>query len=121
MRPSPSISEFNKIIGAIVKMKDYNTAISLCKRTQLKGFTPCLVFLNILMNCYCHVNRMDFAFSVLGTIFKMGPQPSTITFNTQMKGLCIANQVGEALDFHDDLIAKGLSEISYGTLINGLC
>ncbi|MCH96076.1 pentatricopeptide repeat-containing protein [Trifolium medium] len=37
--------------------------------------------------------------------------------------MCLSGQVKKALDFHDDLIAKGfqLDKVSYGILIDGLC
>ncbi|KAF7813489.1 pentatricopeptide repeat-containing protein [Senna tora] len=54
LRPLPSVVQFNKILGAIVKMKHYPTAISLSSRAESKGITPSLVFMNILINCYSH-------------------------------------------------------------------
>ncbi|XP_054797531.1 pentatricopeptide repeat-containing protein At1g62680, mitochondrial-like [Prosopis cineraria] len=76
-------------------------------------------------HAFLHRNprRMTLSFFALGKILKVGCQPDTITLNTLLKGLCINNDVGKALDFHDDLIEKGfqLDRVSYGTLINKLC
>lgn len=122
-RPPPSIVQITKILGSLARMKHYPTAISLYELAESKGFTPSFVTLSVLINCYCHVGLMNFAFSTLGKILKMGCQPNTRILNTLMNGLCIDNDVGKALDFHDNVIAKGfhLDEVSCGTLINGLC
>ncbi|XP_028756744.1 pentatricopeptide repeat-containing protein At1g12300, mitochondrial-like [Neltuma alba] len=122
MSPPPSIVEINKILGSLAKTKHCTTAISLYAQAELKGFKPSLVTLSILINCYCLVGDITSAFSSLGKIFKWGYQPDTVTVNTLMKGLCMKD-VGQALDFHDDLLAKRfcLSPVTYGTLVNGLC
>ncbi|XP_028802591.1 pentatricopeptide repeat-containing protein At1g12775, mitochondrial-like [Neltuma alba] len=122
MSPPPSIVEINKILGSLAKTTHCTTAISLSAQAELKGFRPCLVTLNILINCYCLVGDITSAFSLLGKTFKWGYRPNTITMTTLMKGLCMKD-VGQALDFHDDLLAKGfcLSPVTYGTLVSGLC
>ncbi|XP_028782841.1 pentatricopeptide repeat-containing protein At1g12775, mitochondrial-like [Neltuma alba] len=116
MRPPPSIIQINKILGSVAKLKHHRIVFSLLAQAESKGFVPSLVTLNILINCYCHVGRMDFAFFALGKISKMG-------LTTLIKGLCINNDVGKALDFHDQPIARGfqLDVVSYGTLVIGLC
>lgn len=121
MRPPPSVHKIYKILGSLVKMKHYRTVISLFAQAEFKRFAPCLVSLSILTNCYCHVGRMAFAFSALGKLFKRGHHPDAITLTTLMKGLCIKNQVGKALDIHYHLVAKGFQfdRYTYGTLING--
>ena len=123
MRPPPSRRHINKILGSIVKMKQYPHVISLLAQAEYKGFTPDLVNLSILINCYGHVGQMDFAFSTFGKIFKMGYQPNAVILTTLVKGLCFNQNVGQALDFYDDILAKGfrLNEVTYGALINGLC
>ena len=55
VRDTPPIMEFNKIVGSLVKMKHYPTAISLFKQMQVKGIEPDLFTLNILINCFCHL------------------------------------------------------------------
>ncbi|KEH26943.1 pentatricopeptide (PPR) repeat protein [Medicago truncatula] len=90
---------------------------------ELQGIQTDVVNLSILINCFCHLHQLNYAFSVLAKIFKFGYQPDTITMTTLMKGLCLSGQVRKALHFHDDVIEKGfkLDHVSYGTLINGLC
>ncbi|XP_050914911.1 putative pentatricopeptide repeat-containing protein At1g12700, mitochondrial [Lathyrus oleraceus] len=124
MRPTPSIVEFNTILGFLVRTKNhYATTISLYHRLEFNQIQPCIVTLNTIINCYCHTGQMRFAFSVFAKILKIGYQPHTITLNTLIKGLCLNGKVHEALHFHDHVVAHGfrLDRISYGTLINGLC
>ncbi|RDX72956.1 Pentatricopeptide repeat-containing protein, mitochondrial, partial [Mucuna pruriens] len=123
MHPLPSAVELNMILGSIVKMKHYPTAISLSKQIGLRGISPSIVTLSILINCYCHLGHMGFAFSVLSMVLKRGYQPNAITLTTLIQGLCINGEVRKAMDFYDRVVAQGfvLDEVSYGTLINGLC
>ena len=70
MRNTPSIIEFGKILGSLVKMKHFPTAISLSKQMEAKGIEPNLVTLSILINCFCHMGQMALSFSVLGKILR---------------------------------------------------
>lgn len=71
MHPTPPIVEFSKILGSLVKMKHYRTAVSLSQRLEFRGIEPPnIVTLSILINCFCHLGQMNFAFSVLGKILK---------------------------------------------------
>ncbi|WJX71406.1 hypothetical protein P8452_55404 [Trifolium repens] len=106
MHPTPSIVEFNNILGSLVKTKcHYPTAISLSQLLEFNGIAPSIVTFNIVINCYCHLGQMNFAFSILGKILKIGYQLNTITLNTLVKGLCLNGKVEEALHFHDHLVA----------------
>ena len=44
--------------------------------------------LSILINCFCHLQRVDFGFSVLSKILKLGLEPRMATFTTLLNGLC---------------------------------
>ncbi|XP_027934299.1 pentatricopeptide repeat-containing protein At5g16640, mitochondrial-like isoform X2 [Vigna unguiculata] len=123
MHPLPSIVEFTKILGMIVKMKYYATAINLYTLMEYKGVVPFTVTFNILINCFCHMGRMDFAFSVMGKIIKWGCQPNVVTFTTLMKGLCVNDKMLDALHIYNEMVARRIlfDDVLYGTLINGLC
>ena len=122
MRHRPPIIEFNKILGSLVKINHYPTAITSSGQCELRGIVPDIVTFNIVINCYYHLGHLDLAFSVFAKILKMGYQPNTITLNTLMKVLCLNGEVDIALHFHDRVVALGfqLNEVSYRTLINGL-
>jgi pentatricopeptide repeat protein len=81
MNPTPSIVQFGKILTSLIKMKNYPTAISLSHRLEeFNGrITPDLITFNIMMNCYCHVDHINFSFSILAKIFKLGFHPDTVT------------------------------------------
>ncbi|MED6169686.1 hypothetical protein PIB30_023548 [Stylosanthes scabra] len=122
-RNPPSQLEFNKILGSLVKIKQYHTAVSFFLLMDFRAIIPDLVTLNILINCFCHLGDMDSAFSALTKIIKLGHQFDVFTLNTLMRGFCVNNMVREALEFHDKVRALGfqLDEVTYGTLINGIC
>ena len=87
MRPLPSIDDFNHTLGAIARLKHYPGIISLYKQMESLGISPNVCTLNTLINCFCHLDRLDFGFSVLETILKLGYQPNRITLNTLIKGV----------------------------------
>ncbi|XP_059639488.1 pentatricopeptide repeat-containing protein At1g12775, mitochondrial-like [Cornus florida] len=125
-KPIPSIVCFNQLLGSLAKMKHYWTVISLFKRMDSSGvivIKPDLFSLNIVVNCFCHLNRLGFAFSVLGKIFKLGFEPSYATFTTLICGLFADGQMDKAVKFVDEIVSIGFqpNHITYGTLINGLC
>ncbi|XP_016168078.1 pentatricopeptide repeat-containing protein At5g16640, mitochondrial-like [Arachis ipaensis] len=122
MHPQPLIVELTKILGTVVKMKYYATAIYLYTQMESKGILPFSVTLNVLINCYGHAGQMGFALSVMSKFVKWGFKPSVVTFTTIMKGLCLNGKILDALDIYDKIVAKGFwfDEVIYGTLINGL-
>ncbi|BAT97754.1 hypothetical protein VIGAN_09129000 [Vigna angularis var. angularis] len=121
-RHVPPIFEFGKILGFLVRMKRYPTAISLIKEMELKGILCDHANLNLLINCFCHLDKLAFAFSVFAKILKRGYHPDAITLNTLMRGLCDKGEVKEAFNLHDKVIALGFrfNHITYAILINGL-
>ncbi|KAL4337961.1 hypothetical protein AHAS_Ahas12G0162500 [Arachis hypogaea] len=74
-----SVIEFNKILASVVKMKQYNTAVSLVSMLEFKGITPSIVTMNILINCSCHLDQTDSAFSALAKIIKWAHRFCVIT------------------------------------------
>ncbi|XP_057426690.1 putative pentatricopeptide repeat-containing protein At1g12700, mitochondrial [Lotus japonicus] len=127
MRPAPPITQFNNILGSLVRMNHYPTAVSLSQQLELKGIAPDIATLTILINCFCHLGRMNYAFSVLGKILKRAYQPDTTALTTLMKGLCLNGEIRSAINFHDDVKAKGFQfqvdrvSVTYRFLINELC
>jgi pentatricopeptide repeat domain-containing protein 1 len=115
MSPTPSIVEFNQILGSNVKNNNnhYLTIISLFFHLQFHKIMPDIATFTILINCYCHLGEMTLAFYVLAKILKIGYHPDIITFNTLINGMCLNGNVKEALHFHDHVIAFGSSYACY--------
>ncbi|KAK9016819.1 hypothetical protein V6N11_079312 [Hibiscus sabdariffa] len=70
--PKPSIVEFNKLLGAIVRMKHYAIVVSMYSRLEIVGISHYAYSLSILTNCFCQLGQIDFGFSVLGKMLKLG-------------------------------------------------
>ncbi|XP_022747121.1 putative pentatricopeptide repeat-containing protein At1g12700, mitochondrial [Durio zibethinus] len=123
MHPCPSIVEFNQLLGAIVRMKYYETAVTLLRKMELLGINPDVYTLNILLNSFCRLHRVDFGFAVLGKVLKLGIELDTVTFSTLINGLCIGGKVAQAVRLFDDMVREGYqpSLITYNTIVNGLC
>ncbi|KAJ6858264.1 hypothetical protein NC652_040739 [Populus alba x Populus x berolinensis] len=123
-KPLPCIIQFNKLLSAIVRMRQYYDAvISLSKQMELAGLSPNTCTLNILINCFCLMQHVDLGFSVLAKVIKLGLQPTIITFTTLINGLCKAGEFAQALELFDDMVARGCQPdvYTYTAIINGLC
>ncbi|XVF88013.1 hypothetical protein PTKIN_Ptkin19aG0015300 [Pterospermum kingtungense] len=68
--PRPCIVEFSKLIASIVRMKHFAVVVSLCNQINLLGLLHRIYTLYILINCFCHLNKVDFGLSVLGQNFQ---------------------------------------------------
>lgn len=123
MQPLPSVLEFNQLVGAIVKMKHYLPAISLIKLMEITRAMPSLYTLNIMINFSCRLNRVDYGFSILGKILKLGNEPDTITFNTLVKELFAEDKIMNAVDMVIEFTGKGCQTtiVTYAILVDGLC
>lgn len=81
------MSSFNYLLGALSKNKHYSSVISLCQRMNLTGLLPDFITLNILLNCFCNLNRVCDGFVVLGSILRRGCSPDTVTYTSLIKGV----------------------------------
>ncbi|XP_004296324.1 PREDICTED: pentatricopeptide repeat-containing protein At1g12300, mitochondrial-like [Fragaria vesca subsp. vesca] len=121
-RPLPPVIPFNQILTQLVKFKQYSAVIALSRKIGLIGIAPDYYTLAILINCYCHLNRLLFGLSVLGQFFKLGLQPNVITFNTLINGFVLDNQVQEAARFFNKMRKAGHCKpdvFTFNTLIKG--
>ena len=123
LQPTPPMSSFNYLLGALSKNKHYSSVISLCQRMNLTGLLPDFITLNILLNCFCNLNRVCDGFVVLGSILRRGCSPDTVTYTSLIKGLCKEDRIGDAVGLFKKMVKVGCmpNVITYGTLINGLC
>ena len=121
--PTPPIFQFGKILGSLVKSNHFHTVVSLSQQLELKGIKQDLINCNILINSFCQLGHIPFAFSVFTKILKTGYDPNAITFTTLIKGLCLTGDIHQALNFHYKVVAEGfdVDHYGYGTIINGLC
>ncbi|KAL0456625.1 UNVERIFIED_CONTAM: Pentatricopeptide repeat-containing protein, mitochondrial [Sesamum latifolium] len=124
MRPKPSVVDFNKLLMAVVKMKQYSIALNLFDEMSQKGTPVSEYTLTIVINCYCLLNQVDFGFTILGSFFKCGYEPNVTIFTTLIKGLFLDDKVIEAEKLFKKLLALRVcepNEVMVLTVINGLC
>ncbi|XP_022747895.1 pentatricopeptide repeat-containing protein At5g16640, mitochondrial-like [Durio zibethinus] len=123
MHPRPSIVEFNQLLGAIVRKKYYETAVTPLRKMELLGIYPNVCTFSILINSFCRLHRLDYGFSVLGKMLKLGIESDTIALSTLINGLCIGGKVAQAVRLFDDMVREGYQPnlINYNTIVNGLC
>ncbi|KAI8566512.1 hypothetical protein RHMOL_Rhmol02G0046400 [Rhododendron molle] len=96
-RPLPSVVHFTQLLTAVAKMKEYSTVISLCKEIRELGIPINEYTLNILINCFCRLSRVDFGFAILGIFYKCGHTPDVTTFTTLINGYVLEGDTAMAI------------------------
>jgi pentatricopeptide repeat protein len=99
LHPFPSIVDFTQLLGMMVKMKYYSEVITLIEKLESlrPKIYPDVYTMSVLINCFCHLNRVQYGFLVLARMVKLDYQPSQVTLNTLLNGLCIQGQLQEAV------------------------
>ncbi|XP_055832945.1 putative pentatricopeptide repeat-containing protein At1g12700, mitochondrial [Solanum dulcamara] len=112
------------VFHQMVTMKHYSAAVSLFREMWKLGIPINGVILNIVVNSYCLMHRVDCGFSVLPIYLKNGIPFNTITFNTLLRGIFAENKIKDAVELFKKLVRENIcepDEVTYGTVMNGLC
>ncbi|KAL8535303.1 hypothetical protein ACS0TY_011083 [Phlomoides rotata] len=123
-KPFPSVKKFNHLLTRLVDLREHPTAIGLFKDICNLGVPVNNYTLPIVLKSYCHCNRADYGFLVLGMFFKRGCALSAVTFSTLLRGLFMENKINEALELFLKITIEDLCEVDtilYGIVIEGLC
>ena len=122
-RPLPTVVDFSRLFSGIARTKQYDLVLSLCKQMEFQGIVYDLYTLNIMINCLCRLQKLGFAFSVMGKMFKLGYKPDRVTFSTLINGLCLKGLVSQAVELVDRMVEMKVlpNLIILNTLVNGLC
>ncbi|CAN6559651.1 unnamed protein product [Malus baccata var. baccata] len=119
--------------GSSAKLKRYSAVLSFNNRMGLSGIRPDVYTLNIIINCFFHLNQMGFGLSVLGKFFKLGFEPNemtssrlvlnVVTYNTLMDGFCKVGRIQDAQKLFTQMQACGhLPDVpTCNILLDGLC
>ncbi|TQD84766.1 hypothetical protein C1H46_029692 [Malus baccata] len=113
MRPLSSVIRFNQVLTQVAKLKHYATVIVLNDQMGLLGIGPNAYTLNIIINCFSHLNQIGFGLSVLGKFF-----------NTLIHGFLLQNREADAVGILNKMMESGTCKpnvVTFGTLIKGLC
>ncbi|KAF3456604.1 hypothetical protein FNV43_RR01258 [Rhamnella rubrinervis] len=124
-RPTPSVWAFNHLIGALSKMSHYSTVVSMFREMmRCMDFCPDVSTMAIAMKCFCHLNKVNVAFSVLAITLKRGLQPNAYTINILLHGLCRQSKsMDDAVELFKRIVGRGdpCDPITYATIIDALC
>ncbi|KAB2066213.1 hypothetical protein ES319_A09G144200v1 [Gossypium barbadense] len=102
-----------------IVMKHYAIVVSMHRQIDLLGVSCNFYSLNILINCFCQLGRIDFGFSVLGKILKLG----VILVLTILKGLCKSGNTDRAVGFLRLMEGRGFEPniVAYSTILDCFC
>ncbi|KAJ0742504.1 putative tetratricopeptide-like helical domain superfamily [Helianthus annuus] len=125
LQPIPPISQFNQLLNSVPKSQLKIILFRKINNTHLP-ISPNFITLNVVLNCYCHLNEVGFAFGVFGLILKKGFVPDSVTYTSLIQGLLKKNQIFEAVRLFRKMVLLGnvsYTNVSYtyGALISGLC
>ena len=70
-RPRPTVIDFNRLFTALARTKQYDLVLDLCKQMELQGIAHSIYTLSIMINCFCRLQKLGFAFSVMGKMLKL--------------------------------------------------
>ncbi|KAK1386038.1 hypothetical protein POM88_023773 [Heracleum sosnowskyi] len=124
MQPLPRDFHFCQLLTTLVKMKQYQVAFSLFREMCTLCIPVDIFTFSIAINCCCHSNRVDYAFSLLASTFKRGFVPDVVTYTTLIRGLLSQNKSQEARLFFANLIKFRQVQpdvVTFNTMIDGLC
>ncbi|KAL8476548.1 hypothetical protein ACS0TY_029014 [Phlomoides rotata] len=124
MSPQPSVLVYNKLLSVLAKMEEYTVALSMFDEMRHSSFPVDEFTMNIIINCCCRLNRVDFGFAVMGSFLKKDYKPDVTTFSTLLQGLFLGGKVAEAEALFKKVLVFKLcqpNDIMILTVINGLC
>ncbi|QBJ07472.1 hypothetical protein EYS10_02585 (plasmid) [Rahnella aquatilis] len=70
-RPLPSVIDFNKLMGAVVRMERPDLVISLYQKMERKQIRCDIYSFTILIKCFCSCSKLPFALSTFGKLTKL--------------------------------------------------
>ncbi|XP_063940582.1 pentatricopeptide repeat-containing protein At1g63130, mitochondrial-like [Daucus carota subsp. sativus] len=123
-KPLLPVINFNQLLAALVKMKHYSVAVSLFRDMHVNSIPVNIFTITTIINCFCHLDRVDFAFSLLAGIIKHGFVPDVVTYNTLIRGLISQDMLQEAQLLFQNLIRFQLIQpdvVTYNIIIDGIC
>lgn len=124
IRPQPPVALFSNLLNAVVKMDQYTAALSMFDEMRQSGAPMNVCTMNIVINCYCLLNRVDLGFAMVGSLLKLGYVPDAVTFTTLIKRLCVNDKVIEAEQLFTKLLLHNLCDpdgFMITTLVTELC
>lgn len=124
IKPPPTVIHFTQLLTALVKMKHYSLVLSLFRDMRNLSIPVNIVTFSTAINCCCHMNRLDYAFSLLGMIIKCGFTPNDFTYTIIIRGLISRDEAVEAESLFKKLVRfKDIQHnvVTYNTIIDGLC
>ncbi|KAB2606728.1 pentatricopeptide repeat-containing protein [Pyrus ussuriensis x Pyrus communis] len=122
--PLPSVVLFNQILTQLAELKHYSAVISLNNQMVVSRIRPNVYTLNIIMNCFCHLRKMGFGFSILGKFFRLGFEPIIATFNTLINGFIREHKEVDAAALFNKMMEGGICKpdvVTFNVLARGYC
>nr|XP_017224772.1 PREDICTED: putative pentatricopeptide repeat-containing protein At1g12700, mitochondrial [Daucus carota subsp. sativus] len=119
-----SVLHFNQLLAALVRMKEYSVAVSMFREMRVLSIPVNIVTYTTAIHSCCHLNTLDYAFSLLAGIIKSGWVPDVVTYTTLIKGLLSQDRALEAEHLFRKLIRFREIQpdvVTYSTIIDGLC
>ncbi|AES69473.1 PPR superfamily protein [Medicago truncatula] len=115
LSPTPLIFEFINILGFLVNINNYSTAISSFCQLEFNGITPSIVTLSILMNSYYQVSyaillnelcKMGETRAAMQMLRKIWVNTDLVMYRTIIDSLCKDKLVNDDYELYPAMIRK---------------
>ncbi|GER36897.1 pentatricopeptide (PPR) repeat-containing protein [Striga asiatica] len=117
-RPLPSIVQFTRLLSHVVHLKEYSAAINLFKDICSLGVSVNEHTMNIAINSFCLLGRVDYGFSILGWFSKRGCTADKYTFNTLLTGLFREKRTNDAQELLRKMVEERLCELGIEGMVD---
>ncbi|KAI3442043.1 uncharacterized protein J3R85_001627 [Psidium guajava] len=92
--------------GRFPRIRRTRTWFALYKEMNGAGIRPDLCTLNILINCWCHLEMIKCGFGVFAEIVSAVSSPTRVTLATLLKGLCLVGKAIDAVEMFDNWLSE---------------
>ncbi|CAI0470074.1 unnamed protein product [Linum tenue] len=118
----PSSALCCKVIDVLCEESKVDDACGLWKRMLKKNCMPDNAILSTLIHWLCKLGKVWDARKLFGE-FEKGSNPSLLTYNTLIAGMCGSGELNEAGKLWDDMLEKGHkpNAFTHNMLISGFC
>ncbi|KAJ0978393.1 hypothetical protein J5N97_013867 [Dioscorea zingiberensis] len=118
-----TVSDYNDILTALVKAREYDSAVDLFSELPGQGVSPDSWTFSVMIQCLCKKNEPDEARQTLDEMMERGFVPNVVTFTELISCLCKRGRITKAFEVFELMRRIGCEPTvrTYNCLINGLC
>ncbi|XP_039135814.1 pentatricopeptide repeat-containing protein At5g41170, mitochondrial-like [Dioscorea cayenensis subsp. rotundata] len=118
-----TVSDYNDILTALVKAREFDSAVNLFSELPSLGVSPDSWTYSVMIQCLCKKNEPDEAKRALDEMMERGFVPNVVTFTELITCLCKRGRMAMSFEIFEIMRRIGCEPTvrTYNCLIQGLC